>query len=74
MREEGTDPLRAEREPLGVNLQHSLPDGSGKLPLVLKSLGMAIGAPARHDVGRQIGADTAQGSLSVPDGLGDLAE
>jgi hypothetical protein len=57
-----------------MNLQHRLPDGSSKLPLALKSLGVSIGSPALHDGCRQLGADTTQCSLRVPDGLGDLAE
>jgi hypothetical protein len=57
-----------------MNLQHGLPDGGGKLSLALKSLGVSMGAPACHDVGREIGADAPHGSLRVPDGLGDLAE
>ncbi len=74
IREEGSDPLRTEREALGVSLQHRLPDGSSKFLLALESLGMAIGTPARHDIGRQIGADTAQGRLRVRDGERNLAE
>jgi len=74
MREEGSDPLGTEREALGVDLQHRLPDGSSKFLLALESLGMAIGTPARHDIGRQIGADTAQGCLRVRDSERNLAE